>query len=267
MLIDLHAHLLPSIDDGAKSVEESLAMARLSVADGIVAMACTPHILPGRYNNTAASIEAAVASLRLALQQAGIPLTLYVGADVHIAPDLLEKLRSGQVPSLNGSRYFLLEPPGGIRPVQFVKFTERLLAGGYVPIITHPERLPWVEKNFSDITEAQDTGCLVQLTAASITGEFGTLAKRLSDRFIDAGRVDIVASDTHGETRRPPGVTAARAVIAQRLGEDWAYDVFERKPVAIVANAPAAEVRPRLPVPTAEPAPKKPGGLMEWLRG
>jgi len=266
MLIDLHAHLLPAIDDGSRSVEESLEMARMCVQGGIVAMACTPHILPGRYNNSAASIETAVSALRQELLAAGIPLTLYVGADIHIAPDLLEKLNAGEVPTLNGSRYFLLEPPGAIRPIQFVKLTERLLAGGYVPIITHPERLPWVEKHFSDITQAQDAGCLVQITAASLTGHFGSLAKRLSDRFLEAGRIDIVASDAHGATRRPPGLAAARAVMAEQLGEAWAQDVFNRKPVAIVANAPAREVTPRLPVSAPESRPAA-GGLMGWLRG
>ncbi|MBW8314187.1 MAG: hypothetical protein K0M73_04785 [Hydrogenophaga sp.] len=107
-MIDLHSHILPGIDDGAKTLDESLEMARIAVADGIHTMACTPHIYPGMYMNDGPGIECARFRLQAELVGNGIPLRLVVGADVHLVPGLIDGLKSGLVPTLNHSRYFLL---------------------------------------------------------------------------------------------------------------------------------------------------------------
>lgn len=116
LMIDLHSHILPGLDDGSPNLAESLEMARLAVADGTTHMACTPHIMPGVYRNQTANIVSAMQGLERALRDAAIPLTLYIGADVHVAPDLQGQLSSGNVPTLNKSRYFLFEPPHHILP-------------------------------------------------------------------------------------------------------------------------------------------------------
>src|ERR1700757_146818 len=107
-LIDLHSHLLPGIDDGSKDLAMSLAMARMASSDGISTIACTPHILPGVYNNNGPAIRRVVAQLAESLANAGIPISLVTGADVHIAPDLAVQLKDGRALTLNNSRYFLL---------------------------------------------------------------------------------------------------------------------------------------------------------------
>src|SRR5574337_485004 len=109
-VIDLHTHILPGIDDGAKSLELSLEMARIAVADGTTVMACTPHIYPGLYMNDGAGIRRARDKLQMALDLKQMPLRLVVGADAHLVPELRDGLKSGRVPTLHDSRYFLLEP-------------------------------------------------------------------------------------------------------------------------------------------------------------
>src|SRR3978361_2339128 len=109
-MIDLHSHILPGIDDGSKSLEVSLAMARIAVADGITQMACTPHIYPGLYMNDKAGITAARDALQRSLDEHGIALKLTTGADVHLVPGLLAGLRADKIPSLHNTRYVLLEP-------------------------------------------------------------------------------------------------------------------------------------------------------------
>ncbi|TGU27644.1 CpsB/CapC family capsule biosynthesis tyrosine phosphatase, partial [Mesorhizobium sp. M4B.F.Ca.ET.150.01.1.1] len=99
-MIDLHSHILPGLDDGSPNIAESLEMARLAVADGTTHMACTPHIVPGMYENGTVNIVEAVRSLEQALRRADIRLALYVGADIHIAPDLPDQLTNGKVPTL-----------------------------------------------------------------------------------------------------------------------------------------------------------------------
>ena len=110
-MIDLHCHMLPGIDDGAPDRGVALAMARCAVADGITVTACTPHIYPGMYENDREGIQRAIEAFRQVLAEEGIGLELVIGADTHLAPDLLQGIRESRVPTLNGSRYLLLEPP------------------------------------------------------------------------------------------------------------------------------------------------------------
>src|SRR3546814_6434190 len=110
-MLDLHCHMLPGIDDGAPDLETSLAMARMAFDDGIRTIACTPHIYPGMYENTAPGIRAAIADFQARLDEAGIELRLVEGADVHLDADLAGAIRADRVPTIAGSRYHLLEPP------------------------------------------------------------------------------------------------------------------------------------------------------------
>jgi protein-tyrosine phosphatase len=212
-------------------------MAQFAVAGGTRILACTPHILPGLYHNDAAGITRRVLALRKVLAEADVNLQLVIGADVHIAPDLPQKLTDKVVPTLNGSRYFLLEPPHHIVPPNLLSFVERLVDAGYVPIITHPERLTWVSKHYGLIEDAGRIGALMQITAGSLTGQFGAKAKALAIRMLEEGRVDLVASDAHNVTGRSPILKPAFAVVVESAGSDVARRLFVETPAQILRNA------------------------------
>lgn len=265
-MIDLHSHILPGLDDGAADLDEALAMARLAVADGMTAMTCTPHIHSGVYDNNGKRIAAAVAALRLALQDAGIPLQLYVGADTHIAPDLASRLTTGLVPTLNGSRYFLLEPPHHVVPPRIEDLAMQLLRAGFVPVITHPERLTWIARHYEVIERLNAAGCLIQLTADSLTGGFGRFALYYAERLLDEGRCDIVASDAHGVRTRRPQLSRARDRIIKRIGEQEAMKMVLTVPAAILADRTVLPARATRPVrtgprPQKSDAPRRPSGV------
>jgi protein-tyrosine phosphatase len=218
----------------------------MAVDDGISTMVCTPHVVPGLYDNDASGIADAVGALQRALLDAGIPLTLKIGADVHIAPDLPEKLARNAVPTLNGSRYFLFEPPHHVLPPKIEDLTARLIDVGFVPILTHPERLTWIKGHYSVIERLNDQGCLIQLTAAAVTGGFGRSARYYAERLLDEGRVDFLATDTHNVTSRPPMLAKARDAVAARLGADEAARMVNDRPAMILDDfelAPAARSR------------------------
>ncbi|AMY00685.1 CpsB/CapC family capsule biosynthesis tyrosine phosphatase [Mesorhizobium ciceri] len=255
-MIDLHSHILPGLDDGSPNIAESLEMAKLAVADGTTHMACTPHVVPGMYENGTENIVGAVRSLEQALRRAEIPLALYVGADIHIAPDLPGQLRHGKVPTLNRSRYFLFEPPHHVLPPRLEELALRLVQAGFVPILTHPERLTWIKANYDVVERLNRLGCLIQLTADSIIGAFGRTALYYSEKLIDEGRVDIIASDTHGANRRRPGLSQAVDAAAKRCGEDEAYNMVVGRPSDILANRPLEPVGKRF---ANKPSPDKVG--------
>lgn len=245
-MIDLHSHILPGIDDGAKNLEMSLAMARIAVADGIHTMACTPHIYPGLYMNDAAGITAARDALQLALDELGIPLKLTTGADVHLVPGLLEKLRAGTVPCLHKTRYLLLEPSHHVAPPRFAESVFQLVAAGYVPVITHPERLTWVEDNYQVFVDLTRQGAWMQVTAGALTGVFGARAKYWGERFLGDGMTHILASDAHSAGRRVPVMSEARAIAERMLGKEEALLLVEGRQKALMEDVSPANV-PALP--------------------
>lgn len=266
-MIDLHSHILPGLDDGSPNLAESLEMAKLAVADGTTHMACTPHVVPGMYHNGTKNISRSVQLLEQALRRADISLALYVGADVHIAPDLPDQLALGNVPTLNGSRYFLFEPPHHVLPPRLEELALRLINAGFVPILTHPERLTWIQANYDVIERLNTVGCLIQLTADSIVGAFGRTALYYSEKLIDEGRVDIIASDAHGATRRRPGLSQAVVAAAKRCGEDEVYKMVVRRPSDILANRPLEPIGKALPMKPSAANVSRFGGLGRWLKG
>lgn len=243
-MIDLHSHILPCIDDGARSLEQSLEMARMAVDDGTTVMACTPHIYPGLYMNHAPGIRAERDKLQSALEALGIPLQLVVGADAHLVPGLLEGLRTGQVPTLNGSRYFLLEPAHHVPPPNLEDSVFQIMAGGYVPVITHPERLVWIEHHYPTLVTLARRGAWLQLTAGAVVGRFGRRARYWSERLLHEGWVHIVASDAHTTGMRNPRMSDTLPVLRRALGADEAHRLLNERPQAILDDADPATVTP-----------------------
>lgn len=235
-MIDLHSHILPGLDDGADTLETSLEMARLCVEDGVTTMACTPHILPGVYGNTGPAIIEAVHGLQMALTLKGVALKLVAGADNHIVPGFAKGLREGTLLPLAGSRYVLVEPPHRILIPRLEDFFFDLQSNGYVPILTHPERLSWIEGNYEIFQRLADKGVWMQLTAQSIIGKMGRRPLYWSERMLDDGMVHIIASDAHDTTRRPPGLSAAVEIVAKRIGDAAAIHMVETRPAGVLSD-------------------------------
>jgi protein-tyrosine phosphatase len=245
-MIDLHCHILPGIDDGAGDVSVSLAMAEAFVADGVEAVACTPHILPGLYHNTGPGIRAAVAELQLRVDEAGLPLRLTTGADVHLAPNLVSGLRSGLVLSLADSRYVLIEPPHHVLPARFEESLFDLLIAGFVPIVTHPERLSWIRGHYAIMQRLVERGVWMQITAGSLAGKFGKTALYFSERMLHEGIVHIVASDAHDVMKRRPNLAEGRERAARLVGDEEAFNLVSVRPLGVLENvAPGHLPAPR----------------------
>jgi protein-tyrosine phosphatase len=236
ILIDLHSHLLPGIDDGAANLLVSLAMARMAVAGGVTVQACTPHIMPGVYDNTGPQIRRAVAALQEELDQEGIPLKLVVGADVHIAPDMIARLKSGHLLSLADSRYLLVEPPHHVAPARLDEMLFAMMVAGYQPILTHPERLGWVRPRYDLIKQLVDHGVWMQITASSLIGAFGREPKYWAERMLGEGLVHIMASDSHDARRRPPNLIKGFERAVASIGEREATHLVTTRPMNILAN-------------------------------
>lgn len=258
-MIDLHSHILPGIDDGSKSLEMSLDMARIAVADGIEVMACTPHIYPGLYMNDTLGILTARDRLQREFDERGIALKLTVGADVHLVPNLIEGLRARTIPSLHHGRYLLLEPSHHVAPPNFAESVFHLVGAGYVPVITHPERLTWIEDHFKVFEDLTRQGAWMQVTAGALTGVFGPRAKYWGEKFLGDGLTHIIASDAHSSGRRVPVLSQARDIAEKLLGKEEALQLVQGRPACILANVLPSQAAPL-------PASRRPPPEDSWLR-
>ena len=243
-MIDLHTHTLPGLDHGPRDWAEALEMCRIAVADGITTIAATPHVSEV-FPNSSRRIEAAVGELRERLGDAGVPLTVVVGADYHVRPDL----SPGNVLTLGGNgRYFLLEFPYQVLPPRADIFIKTLLDRGLVPIVTHPERTASLQRDWRRLEPLVKAGALVQVTAGSLLGEFGPAATAAAKHFLKKGWVHLLASDAHWVNERSPRLAEGRAVAAKIVGEEAARALVEGNPASILAGCDLPE--------NGEPTPK-----------
>ncbi|MBK7472282.1 MAG: capsular biosynthesis protein [Betaproteobacteria bacterium] len=262
-MIDLHCHMLPGIDDGAPDEATALAMARIAVDDGITFTACTPHIYPGLYENNTRLIRQRVGELQKKLDAEGIVLRLTSGADAHLTPELMDRLKTGTAPTLNGGRYFLLEPPHHVAPPRFEESVFNFLMAGYVPVITHPERLTWIEANYEVFKRVALRGAWMQVTSGSLTGRFGDGAKYWGERMLDEGLVHILATDAHSINRRAPLLAEGVRVAEKYVGNEEAHRLVFERPRAILDDIAPAKVPP---VPALLPNGQKPWKPGLWQR-
>lgn len=256
-MIDLHSHILPGVDDGSPDIDTSLAMARMAVADGIEVMAATPHFMPGMYDNRSADIRARVATFNERLEQDGIDLAVVTGADAHIRPDFLAALKAGEILSLHDTRYVLFEPPHNIMPQRMEDVLFNLQVAGYVPVLTHPERLKWIEQHYSVVQRLAEAGVWMQITAGSLTGRFGRRPRYWAERMLNEGRIHILASDAHNLTSRPPIMSDACDLAAAALGPEEARNLVLVRPMNMLDNMSADRSPPVLAAGTAS-QPRKP---------
>lgn len=252
-MIDLHCHILPGLDDGAKSMEESLSMARTALEDGIKTVVATPHTLDGLYLNPLEQVSRAVGLFREALSTQGIALEIRVGADVHLCPGMAERIEKGDAATINNAgKYLLLELPPQTVPERLRDeiFSLRLL--GITPIITHPERHPVLQRDLGALRDLISLGSLAQVTAMSLTGEFGGHVMSCAEMMVRNRLVHVIATDAHSAKSRPPllsrAVEAAEAILgsmeeARRMVTELPAAILAGDPVEAPAPAPVKKSR------------------------
>jgi protein-tyrosine phosphatase len=232
-MIDLHFHCLPGIDDGPREWEDSVSLCMRAGEEGTTAIVATPHVVREPWLNEERSVRDGLL-VRLNQEVGGAPRIL-PGCEYYFSHDALELWQNGTICGLNDSRYLLTEFPSHLMPPNAEAVFHELLVAGVRPVIAHPERHAILSQDLELLQRFVSRGALTQVTAASITGDFGRGPTRAAREMLDAGLVHIVASDAHG-TRRPPAMLAARDQLARERGVELAELLTEGTPAVIVAN-------------------------------
>jgi protein-tyrosine phosphatase len=243
-VIDIHSHIMPEIDDGARGLEEALEMACIAAEDGIEYIVSTPHMFNGLSGNPEpAEILKRVNSLNEAI---GGKVKILPGNEVHVSHDIAAQARTNRVMKINQHDYMLVEFPQLTVPVGADELFYQLQLAGVRPILVHPERngeiqrQPWLVANFIE------RGVFIQVTGMSVTGEFGPAAKICANRLLRHDCVHFLATDAHRTKSRPPILSKGRDAAAGIIGEKRAEALVESNPRAVI-NGEALQVPAPIP--------------------
>ncbi|MBK9166786.1 MAG: exopolysaccharide biosynthesis protein [Bryobacterales bacterium] len=246
-MVDIHSHILHGMDDGAKTLEISVAMLEMAAADGITDIVASPHA-NNDYTFDPDLIEARIRELAAALT---VPIRIHRGCDFHLTFDNIEDaLRRPDRYTINHRRYLLVEFSDLLIPKTSGEVFERMLAAGIVPVVTHPERNALLRRKWETLENWADAGCLMQVTAGALLGRWGRSAQEFAEKLMDANLAHVIASDAHDAEHRPPVLTPAYERVAKKWGQSRAEALFGANPAAILAGQP-------LPQPAPEPAQRK----------
>lgn len=220
-MLDLHCHILPGIDDGAQTLEDSLAMAEKAISQGITHLMCTPHHNNGKYSNPANQVIEQVARLQQELDQRNLNLTLLEGQEVRITGTLLEDIAKGEILFTDlDDTYILIEFPTGEVPAYTEQLFFQLLSQGHTPVIVHPERNAIFRKNPNELIPFLEMGVLTQLTAPSIVGIFGKDIQKTAKKMLKHNMLYMVASDAHNLRQRSFYMKEAYEEIRKECGSE-----------------------------------------------
>ena len=249
-MIDLHCHVLAGIDDGAATVEDSVALARCSQERGIEQIVATPHV-SWRYDNAAETISLLVEQTNAALTAAGLTVRVVTGAE--IAMTRAVDLRADELArlTLGGSRWLLIECPFSTSVAGLDALVMDLQEEGYGVVLAHPERCPAFASDPALLESLLRTGVLASITAGSLVGRFGGTVARFARELMDAELVHNVASDAHDLERRQPGIAGELEQAGFGALAGW---LAEEVPAAILSGAETIPARPLVAIGAAEPA-------------
>ncbi|QIX61157.1 capsular biosynthesis protein [Hymenobacter sp. BT18] len=197
---DMHSHLLPGLDDGAETVEHSVELLRRLRALGYRKLIMTPHVMGDFYRNTPEGIRGALSQLQQAAQAAGITdVQLECGAEYYLDEWFLRRLENGdELLSFGGARkYLLIETSYLNEPFNLAQVIFELKSAGYQPVLAHPERYTYLYSKFEELPRLRESGVLLQVNLNSLSGYYSAGAKRVAEKLIDAGLVDMLGTDAH----------------------------------------------------------------------
>lgn len=244
-MIDLHCHILPGLDDGASSWREALDMARAAAADGIEGIVCTPHWMPGVFENMRDNVLRVLSEFKKKLAENEVDIEIYPGSELRLDLRLGRLLEAGKLLTLNDGRcYALIELPESQIPETLDDFFWELKSRGFNVILGHPERNIFLHKDPMRFFHWVQRGVLVQITAASLLGHFGKTVREFSVLLLEHNLVHVIATDAHGLHVRSPNLSEAVAVTAEIIGEENAARMVIDNPRQIIDAQPLVSQEP-----------------------
>ncbi|MFC5446792.1 tyrosine-protein phosphatase [Paenibacillus aestuarii] len=253
-MVDIHNHILPGLDDGPSGLEVAVEMARQAVAQGIEDVIATPHHRSPSYTNSAESVIEQVEAIQAVLRHRKIPLRVHAGQEIRVYPSIIDDFEAGNLLTLGGSRYMLLEFPSDRVSTGIHELIYELQLLQIVPIIAHPERNREIVEDPRKLLELIEAGALAQLTAHSVIGHFGKTIQRFCLDLCRNHMAHFIASDAHNTGSRAFALSEAYDTLRNKLGQDMVIH-FQNRAKSLLHD---------LPLEISSPVWEKPKWFQFW---
>lgn len=235
-MIDIHSHILPGVDDGAKNIEKAIEMAKIAEKNGINVIIATPHYIEGENFNISKYNKEILGDLNKKLESEGLRVKILLGNEVFITPDIINLIKEEKVTTLNRSRYLLMELPMLDIPIYTEDIIYELRLKGIVPIIAHPERNKKIIEDPNILYEFIKLGALAQLNLPSILGYYGDEVKKTAEVLLKHDMVHLIGTDAHSTRRGFQKVKLAIDTISKIIGSYKLNKITNENPLAIIKN-------------------------------
>lgn len=243
-MIDIHCHILPNVDDGSESLEESIAMAKIAESEGITKIINTSHCHFDFKYKKGNELKLELEKFNQALKEENINIEVLLGNELYYTSDLIERFDELDFFSMNNSKYILME----FSPINFPKNIEDVIyeikIRGYIPIIAHAERYKQVQEDVNIVLDCIKEGALIQVNASSILGKNGEKAEDTSKKLLDNNMVHFVATDAHSSNRRRPLIKDSYNYILKNYGKEVSEKLFIENPTAVIENRDISILNP-----------------------
>lgn len=232
-MVDVHSHLIPNVDDGSKSVSETISLIKEAMNVGFTDIILTPHYMINYYEADLEEAKLWKQKLQEILDKEGIKVNLHLGMEVYITDDLMDKIKQNKITTLSDSKYLLMELPlnSNVHFMDDVIF--KLINNGITPIIAHPERYKIVQEDLKIVEKLVETGCLIQSNYASILGYYGKQAKKTMKKLLKNNLINFLGTDTHRENTIYPIVPKSIKKISKIIGEEQTKELIENAKIIL----------------------------------
>ena len=234
-MIDIHTHILPGLDDGAKDINESINILKELISQGVQEVIATPHIISGVYDNNKKIIEDKIKELNSEIANQKLQIKIHKGAELYCEPNLVEKTKREEL-NLAGSKYILIESDMQRFPDNFEDILFQFQLAGYIPILAHAERFTPFMNDFNYLIDIVNRGILIQINSGSLFGDYGDNVKKLAHKLLQTGCVHFIASDVHGLNTRPIMLKDVYKFLSDNFNEDLAKLLLVENPKRIILN-------------------------------
>lgn len=234
--IDIHSHIIPGVDDGARNMETSIRMLQIAAGDGISQIILTPHNKPGHHPMDFSKTASKVEELQNRLLDNNIAIKLYIGNEIYYRSELVWEIENGQAATLAGTHYVLVEfsPLDDYDYIRSGIYT--LLMNGYRPVLAHAERYRNIRVKKSGLDDLAEMGCYIQLNADSIMGKYGFEIRQYTRKLLKKELVHFIATDAHDATKRVPKLSACAEYITKKYGEEYASYLLYDNPYKAIRD-------------------------------
>lgn len=220
-IIDIHSHILPGLDDGAKDMDMTMEMIRIYKKNGVNKLIATPHYVKNSSMSTSIEKNKEVLErVRQEIEIAGLDFEIFLGHEIYLCRDILDKLKSGKVATMNGTSYVFIELPQMDIPDYTRELIRELIDEGYRPILSHPEKNTLIIEDINIVYDFIEDGALIEVDIPSIYGNFGRDVRRASEELLKHKMVHFLGTGAHSSIRRTPRIDSGVEKIRNLIGED-----------------------------------------------